>query len=97
MGKPHRPKGQAMPVIQPTVGRVVHFYGSAFDTIDPPFAAMITHVHDARLVNLVVFNRQGIPFGAMDVKLRQPGDEEEPGGDRCQWPPAVLAMADRKK
>lgn len=85
-----------MPVIQPTIGRVVHFYGANFDTIDPPMAAMVVHVHDDRLVNLAIFNRQGVPFGRTDVVLRQPGDLEEPGGDRCQWPPAVLAMADRK-
>lgn len=54
-----------------------------------PHAAIIAHVHSERLVNLVVFDRNGNSFGKTSVPLQQPG-EPEPQFSYARWMPYHL-------
>ena len=97
-----------MNVIQPTVGRVVHYYpgkneGGPAGTVmelGSPRAAIITEVWDGRCVNLVVFNANGEvdnPGGHTSVPLIQPGDPEpDPAeGFYCAWMPYQIGQAEK--
>lgn len=64
-------------MIKPTVGRVVWFYTKGYG--DAPLAAIIAHVWSDVLVNLAVFDRNGICTGRPSVVLEQ---------DDCPVPPA---------
>jgi hypothetical protein len=71
-----------MTKILPTVGRVVWFtpsrlYGDGlFTHIDSrkPLAAIVAHVFRDDLVNLAVFDSNGIPHGRTSVPLVQEGE-----------------------
>lgn len=71
----------------PSVGRIVH-YRQTSDEYDllQPFAAIITFVHSAELVNLTVFDHDGGRLSRIAVKLSV-GQATKPG---CwNWPPRV--------
>lgn len=77
-------------MIKPTVGRMVHYYPSPCDDRlaiwgTGPLAAMITHVWTERMVNLVVFDSEGKPFGRRSVPLLQDDDPALAGGMYCEW------------
>lgn len=75
-------------LIKPTVGRVVHYVPSKADHInhnDQPLAAIITYVWNDRMVNLVVFDSNGVPQNRTSVTLSQPDDLHIPFGSYCQW------------
>lgn len=63
-----------------TVGRIVHYRGHGSDL---PWPAMVTVVHDAETVDMVVFLQAGISFRVL-VSYEQPGDGD-PGS--WVWPP----------
>lgn len=80
-----------MPIIVPTVGRVVLFvpkessYGFGYNLYaGKPHAATVCAVHSNTCVNLSIFDANGKQFSRTSVTLRQPG-EPEPGGDYCEW------------
>ena len=60
-------------------------------TVGQPHAAIITHVHSDRMVNLCVFDKNGNPLPKTSVPLVQPGDAEPTGYDYCRWMPYTLA------
>lgn len=68
--------------IPPTVGRSVLYnqYGGGAVS----FAAIITHVHNDRLVNVAAFTADGVPMSQLSVQLLQPGDPI-PAGHFCAW------------
>ncbi len=75
---------------QPTIGRIVHAYGAAFQASDdsiqlpPPEAAMIVGLHEEELVvDLTVFQSNGI-FQQHRVKF-----SPEPMPYHWTWPPRV--------
>lgn len=75
-------------MIVPTVGRVVHYYPSKFDHINhgaQPLAAMVTYVWNNRMVNLVVFDSNGVPQARTSITLVQPGDDVADGNSHCRW------------
>ena len=76
----------AAPWIKPTVGRVVWFFDAlVLDAPEPqPLAAMVTYVHSETMVNLVVFDANGVPTGRTSIELRQPGTTA-PAGPFCEW------------
>lgn len=85
-------------VITPEVGRHVHYYpGTAGVGLveDQPHAAIVTHVHGPRLVNLTVFDRNGLPVPKTSVQLQQPGDDA-PVGSFCRWMPYTVE-SERKR
>lgn len=79
-------------MIKPTVGRVVWYYSSKAP--DTPFAAMIAHVHNDRMVNLMVVEQDGDTYGRSSVPLLQ--DDDKPSGAFwCAWMPYQLGQAAR--
>ncbi len=70
-------------IIQPTIGRVMHYRGGAGE---PQRVGIITEVKGIRMVNLAVFSNLGVCYPATSVALRQPGDPE-PTGRYCEWLP----------
>ena len=80
-------------MIQPTVGRIVWYYpderdgmtGGAGDTT--PRAAIIAYVHDDHMVNLVVFDTNGMSYSRTSVTLVQPEDPARPDQSYCRWMP----------
>jgi hypothetical protein len=79
-------------MIVPTNGRVVLFTPST--TPDPgfvhhdrtkPLAATVVHVWNERLVNVVVFDSNGTPWGKTSVQLLQDDDLKPEYGYFCSW------------
>jgi len=89
-------------LIEPTIGRVVHFrpnglegryhddYGRTIQVQDEatPMTGLICYVHDSRLVNLSVFDHHGRQHDLPGMVLRQP-DDPEPAAPTpyCEWMP----------
>jgi len=69
-------------MIEPTVGRVVHYYDSKSGG---PLAAHVAYVHTNRLVNLLVISPHGNTYGAQRVRLLQDDDKPEGEATWCQW------------
>ena len=86
-------------MITPTVGRIVHFYPSDHDNMmvrhgNNPMAAIVTAVWNERMVNLTVFDANGIVHNITSVHLQQPGDPPVVAGTRhCEWMPYQQGQA----
>jgi len=83
-------------MIQPTVGRIVLFNpGTRAPNIacEPgeKCAAIITKVWSDRMVNLAVFDANGLPSAWTSIPLWQPGDPQiDPANPSCEWMPYQL-------
>ena len=85
-------------MIAPVNGRIVHFHKQGGDPIirdDPgqPLAAMIVHVHNERMVNLVVFDSDGSPNQRQSIPLLQDGDASPERRSYCEWMPYQKGQA----
>lgn len=85
-------------MITPTNGRVVLYHPGGFDSITQhdkakPLAAMIAHVWNDRMVNLIVFDSNGQPHGRTSVPLMQDGDATDQPGAYCEWMPYQKGQA----
>lgn len=84
-------------MIEPTVGRIVHFTPSTATSgvpkYDQPLAAIVTYVWGPRMVNLTAFDANGGTFSATSVTLLQDGDEPNPYGHYAQWMPYQKGQA----
>ena len=91
-----------LPIIKPSVGRVVWFYPS-LNTGESgfarhaggsggPYAALIAHVWSDALVNLSVIDANGTPHGRTSVPLLQPG-QDAPDHAFCDWMPFQKGQA----
>lgn len=77
-------------MIQPTVGRVVHFYNH----IDAkPTAAIVACVWNNRMVNLCVIDMNGESSGYTSVVLLQEDDIKPAVGSYCEWMPYQKGQA----
>jgi hypothetical protein len=83
-------------IIVPTPGRIVWYRPNSSDLSrgpspgDQPLPAIVTHVHDDRLVDLHVFPCGGgkLSYGLEKIKLLQEGDAVPTGDARyAQWMP----------
>ena len=78
-------------MIEPTVGRVVHYH--------PPYdlarieAAIITHVWSERCVNLACFDQNGNSYGMTSVVLLQDHDVPPGGVGYAEWMPFQKGQA----
>jgi hypothetical protein len=90
-----------MTKILPTVGRVVWFTPSRlsgdgfFAHIDGrrPLAAIVAHVFSDGLVNLAVFDSNGVSHSRTSVPLVQDGDDKPEHGYFCEWMPYQVGQA----
>lgn len=89
------------PVIPPTIGRVVWFYpatnsaeaGFAPPPAGEPLAAVIAHVHGPAMVNLAVFDANGVAHSRTSVLLCQDGEALPERGRYCAWMPFQKGQA----
>lgn len=58
-----------------------------------PLAAMVVHVWGDRMVNLVVFDSNGVAHGRTSVTLLQDDDAKPEYGRFCSWMPYQKAVA----
>jgi hypothetical protein len=89
-------------MIHPTVGRVVWFrpngaqhikYMTEHDT-SVPMDAHIVYVWGPRMVNLVIFDHNGLMYTRTSVDLVQEGDPIPPPGQAyCEWMPYQVGQA----
>lgn len=84
-------------VIEPTVGRVVHYYPKGWSKDQQPLAAIVAYVHSSSRVNLAIFNEEGIPFSPLPthVFLLQDGDEVPENEGYCAWMPYQKGQAQK--
>lgn len=82
-------------MIQPTVGRIVWYHPEPGDVeyaVNQPLAAIISWVHDDRLINVGWFTRSGMAFNRVEVILVQDGDAI-PNAAYCEWMPYQKGQA----
>lgn len=86
-------------MIKPTVGRIVWFTPSknsaesGFAAGDQPLAAIIAYVHNDRMVNLAVFDSNGVSHSKTSVDLIQDGEAKPEYGFYCEWMPYQKGQA----
>lgn len=80
-----------MTQIDPTVGRVVHYYAGEEELPDfpaypgEPLAAHVAAVHAPDCVNLMVIGASGRVKPRENVRLVQPGETPPDEGGYCRW------------
>jgi hypothetical protein len=82
--------------IEPTIGRIVWFFPAVDDgrhADGQPFSAMIAGVNDDGTINLLVAARDGSPYGAQNVALKQDGDEIDLDAAHAAWMPYQKGQA----
>lgn len=96
---------EEQPVIKPTVGRIVWFHDEACQAPAPlarisgqPLAAIVTGVWSDRMVNLAVFDANGVSHPRTSITLVQDGDVTPPFGSSlyCEWMPYQKAQAENQ-
>jgi hypothetical protein len=85
-------------VIKPTIGRVVLFHpptnvNEAGFAGAPICAAIVSYVWSDSMVNLAVFDANGVPHSRTSVRLIQDNDEAPEGGYYCEWMPYQKGQA----
>ena len=83
-------------MIIPTVGRIVHFTPGGYDGIaraGQPLAAIVAYVWSERMVNLTVFDSNGLPHSRTSITLLQDDDTASDGSAYCAWMPYQLGQA----
>lgn len=79
-------------MIKPTIGRVVWFYPGGYPPETQPFTALICHVHSDTMVNLAVFDENGIASNSTSRFLWN-GEGDRPTGDYAEWMPYQQGQA----
>jgi len=83
-------------MIEPTEGRIVHFYPHRDAAPDQrPFAAMLAGINDNGTINLTVSARDGSTYAVQNVPLLQGNDAPPPYGHFAAWMPFQKAQAAR--
>lgn len=78
-------------MIQPTVGRIVWFRRSKGPVL--LCAAIVAHAWNDRLVNLAVFDENGVAHSRTSVLLLQDDDPVPDSGSYCEWMPFQKGQA----
>lgn len=84
-------------MIKPTIGRVVWYWPHPSENIvgndgKQPLAAIVAHVHSDTMVNLAVFDANGIASNRTSVYLRQEG-QDHPDASYAEWMPYQIGQA----
>lgn len=88
-------------IIKPTIGRVVWFYpssqtgnaGFAAPADGEPLAAVVAKVWSDNLLNLTVFDANGVAHSRTSVALVQDGEPVPPHGYYATWMPYQVGQA----
>lgn len=88
-------------MIHPTPGRIVWFHPNgitlppnfAYSDSEQPLAAVIAYVHSDRMVNLSVFDQNGMGYSLADVTLLQDDDATPNGFAYAEWMPYQKGQA----
>lgn len=83
-------------MIKPTVGRVVWFWPNGVPTtaVDAqPHAALIVHVWGDEMVNLAVFDQNGVTYSKTSAELHQGEEAERPKHPHASWMPYQVGQA----
>lgn len=83
-------------MIKPTVGRVVLYRPTEEERDDIRHAAIVTMVQHDEMVNLAIFDHNGIPYSCQNVQLVQ-DDEDECMAGECEWMPYQKGQAARNE
>lgn len=78
-------------MIVPTVGRVVWYHPAPGDPSveGEHLAAIVAHVWSDTMVNLAVFNTNGVHFSRTSVFLYQGVGQRPAVGAYCEWPTRI--------
>lgn len=80
-------------MIKPTVGRVVWMRRPDYSgDVSQPEAAIVTYVHNDRMINVAGWNHAGSPFSHTSVPLLQDNDSA-PRGNHAEWMPFQKGQA----
>lgn len=79
-------------MIKPTIGRVVWFRPGGIPLERQPLTALIAYVHSDTMVNLAIFDENGVASNKTSAFLYQ-GEGERPTGDYCEWMPYQQGQA----
>lgn len=84
--------------ITPTIGRIVWYYPSGYDTIEQgddlqPLAAMVCYVWPDGAVNLAVHDLHGYPWTRSRVRLVQEGEALPGDAGYATWMPYQVNQA----
>lgn len=73
-------------MIEPGIGRIVHYVPAGHPADADPHAAMIVGIWDSRTINLAIFDCDGAHYQGTHVPLLQ--DDDKPPADRgyAKWP-----------
>lgn len=87
-------------IIKPTNGRVVWYTPSQVQEdahvtqhSAGPLTAHVCHVHNERMVNVLVIDSFGCTHKRLSVTLVQPGDAKPQGGRYVEWMPYQQKVA----
>lgn len=91
-------------MISPTNGRIVWYTPPTYSTLiefpengGKPLAAIVVHVWHDRMVNLAVFNSNGLLCPKTSVRLLQDSDLADALGGYCEWMPYQIDQAKKNE
>jgi hypothetical protein len=90
------PQTKESSMITPTIGRIVWYWEGDRKETDQPRAAIVVYVWTDRMVNLAVFDSNGVLYNRTSVRLVQ--DEGERVADSvpyAEWMPFQIGQAKR--
>jgi hypothetical protein len=79
-------------MIKPTIGRVVWYHSENSKPNDQPWAAIVCYVHSDTMVNLTVFDENGMRKAKTSVFLWQ-GEGDRPERYYAEWMPYQKGQA----
>jgi hypothetical protein len=79
-------------MIKPTIGRVVWYHNPNSKITDQPWAAIVCYIHSDTLINLSVFDENGLGKAKESVVLYQ-GEGERPALPYAEWMPYQQGQA----
>ncbi len=81
-------------MIKPTVGRIMWYWPSKVEDEGQPLAAIVVRVWSDNMVNLAVFNADGVPQPRTSVPIVQDGSPYAAGNSPyCEWMPYQKGQA----
>lgn len=91
----NQPASPAGVIMSPTVGRIVLFHPASQESrpdfappnAGEPLAAVVAHVWNDRMVNLAVFDANGVSHSRTSVTMIHEGDTPPEYGHYCEWMP----------